>query len=107
MPREERNTAIFTAYEDCEPRDSAAGEKSLLRAVLMNAMADLRKSGQAARRASEFFLSPDEEYIFSFRAICSFLNVDPQRVLMVAGLVKGQEEGRSAEAGDQVCGVPR
>jgi hypothetical protein len=31
-------------------------------------------------------MSEEEDYVFSFRAICSYLNVDANRVLMINGL---------------------
>jgi len=86
MRENEKNTAIYIAYEDVVPFDPAAPEKNLLRAVLLSAMLDLKKPGDAGRRASEYFLSPEEDYIFSFTAICNFLNVDPEKILTVTGL---------------------
>ena len=90
MAKEDRNTAIYIAYDDHEPTDAALAEKNLLRALLVTAMADLRKSGEVARRAHEYFLNPDESYIFSFISVCNHLNVDPHRVLMVTGLEKSK-----------------
>lgn len=78
--------AIFTANEDYEPYDPAWPEKSLLRAILVTAMNDVKKSGDVKRQATEFFLSPEEDYIFSFRAICDYLNVDADRILVITGL---------------------
>jgi len=87
MSKEEgRTTTIYTAYEEYLPHDPAAPEKNLLRAILLSAMLDLRKPGDASRRAAEYFLSPEDDYIFSFNAVCDYLNIDPDRILMVTGL---------------------
>jgi len=85
-PRE--NTAIYVAYEDCEPHDPSLPEKNLLRAILLTAMSDLKKKGDPYRKALEYFLSPDEEYLFSFRSVCTLLDVDPKLILLVTGLKK-------------------
>lgn len=90
MRNEDKDIALFTAYEDAEPFDPAGPEKNLLLAVLTSALSDLKQDGQPARRATEFFLSSDEDYIFSFRGICSYLDIDPGKVLMIAGLPKSQ-----------------
>ena len=86
MQKGQKNTAIYIAYEDCEPVDSALPERNLLRALLFGAMSDLKKNGDVNRKATEFFLSPDEEYIFSFRSICNHLDLDPKLVLVLVGL---------------------
>jgi hypothetical protein len=86
MVKERGDTAIYVAYDDCEPEDSARPEKNLLLAVLCNAMSDLNRTGPAGRKAREYFLNADEEYVFSFRSVCSYLNIDPRQVLIVTGL---------------------
>jgi len=86
MRENEKNTAIYIAYEEAVPFDPAVPEKNLLRAVLLSAMLDLKKSGDAGRRAIEYFLSPDQDYLFSFSSICNFLNVDTDKILSVTGL---------------------
>ncbi len=86
MGKQEKDTAIYVAFDDNEPLDPSVPEKNLLRAILVTAMADLKKSGEVARRAREYFLSADEAYIFSFRSVCDFLNVDARKVLVVTGL---------------------
>lgn len=97
MPRDQKNTAIYIAYEDCEPLDLALPEKNLLKAILLTAMADMRKSGLVSRRAMEYFLSPDDDYLFSFRSVCGFLEIDPSKILRVLGLKNGP--GLSTESG--------
>lgn len=84
--RHEGDIALGVAYEDYLPYDPAWAEKGLLIAVLVNALADFKKEGASGKTARTFFLSDEEDYIFSFRSICSFLEVDPQRVLVVIGL---------------------
>ena len=94
MSKEEKNTAIYVAYDEYEPFEGTLPERSLLSAILTTAMADLKKPGEHSRKAQEYFLSPDDEYIFSFLSVCNFLNIDPLRVLKVTGLVKIQEEAQ-------------
>ncbi len=91
MPRDDKNTAIHTAYDDREPHDASAPEKGLLKAVLLSALSDLNRPGELGRRANEYLLSNDEKYIFSFRSICEHLSIDPRRILRVAGLLQGQD----------------
>lgn len=87
MERKERETNIYIAYEDHVPYDYAEPEKNLLRAILTGAMNDLKKGGEERRHAIEYLLSEDEEYIFSFNSVCSYLNIDPDRVLLATGLI--------------------
>ncbi len=89
MRENDKNTAIYVAYEEAVPFDPAVPEKNLLRAVLLSAMLDLKKPGDAGRRATEYFLSPDEDYLFSFASVCNFLNVDTDKILTVTGLKEG------------------
>lgn len=86
MSLDEQNGPVLIGFDGEEPFDVVVPEKNLLRAVLMSALNDLKQDGELGRKATEFFLSRDEEYIFSFRAICDFLSVDPKRILRVAGL---------------------
>jgi hypothetical protein len=93
MSKNAKDTTIYIAYEDFIQFDSARPEKNLLRAILMNAMSDLRKPGELSRKAREYFLSGEEEYIFSFTSVCTCLDIDPKRILMVTGL-RGEAEAR-------------
>lgn len=86
---EEKDSTIFTAYEDWEELDPVRPEKNLLFAVLMSAMNDLRRDGETRRKATEFFLNNDESYLFSFRTICDYLSLDPGHVLYIAGFRNG------------------
>lgn len=105
MAKEEKNTAIFVAYEEEGEPDSAVPEKNLLRAVLLNAMNDLRKDGASAHKAMEYFLNPEEEYIFSFRSVCNHLNIDFKRVLKAAGVYQRKAETR--ETAEEAAAEPR
>ncbi|WKZ56649.1 MAG: hypothetical protein QY326_07935 [Bdellovibrionota bacterium] len=87
MSVEEKETSIYTAFDEYVPYDPASPEKNLLRAVLLAAVSDLRKNGEARRQALNYFLSKEEDYIFSFNAICDFLNVDPKKILTVTGVL--------------------
>jgi hypothetical protein len=86
MEKEKKETTVFVAYDGEQPFDPAAPEKNLLVAILTNAMNDAKRSGDDRQRAVEYLLSPDEEYIFSFRSICNLLDIDPSVVLQVIGL---------------------
>lgn len=91
MARDKRNTAIFTAYDEWDAENIPIPEKSLLRAVLQNAISDMNREGEFSRRARDFFLNKEEDYIFSFQAICSYLDINPERVLVVVGLTEDQK----------------
>lgn len=86
MAKQGNETTIYIAFEEYVHFDPARPEKELLRAILVNALSDLKKPGELSRRAREYFLSPEEDYLFSFQSVCNFLNVDPKRILRVAGL---------------------
>ncbi|HMP27688.1 MAG TPA: hypothetical protein PKD37_06885 [Oligoflexia bacterium] len=86
MKLEEKNTAIFSVFEDFVPHDPAAPERELLRALLMSAIYDLKKKGRISKMATQFFLNPEEDHIFSFQSICNMLEIDPKRILIVVGL---------------------
>lgn len=81
-----KETVIYIAHEEDLPYDPSRPEKELLRAVLQNALLDVNKPGEIGRKAKEYFLNPDEDYIFSFRSVCAFLNLNPRRILIAAGL---------------------
>ena len=87
---------LIVELED-EAYDFAQPERALLAAILVNACYDLRKKGAKHRKAKEFFLNADHDYIFSFKSICSFLNIDPSFVLKHVGLnlQETQSAGRS------------
>jgi hypothetical protein len=86
MGQEYRNTAIYTAFDDFEHPDLSAPERNLLRAVLMNAIADINRSGDHSRKAREYFLSKEDDYLFSFQSVCSYLNINPHHILILVGL---------------------
>lgn len=71
------DTALYTAYDDFVQRDNAEAEHNLMRAILRGAMEDLHQRGDYARHARLFFLSNEDEYLFSFRSICSHLGLCP------------------------------
>lgn len=97
MVKDEKNTAIYIAYDEIEAYDTALPEKNLLRAILLTAMSDLRKPGEPSRKATEYFLNADEEYIFSFNSVCNLLDIDPERILMVTGLRKSSDPFRELD----------
>jgi hypothetical protein len=87
MSKSDRDTAIFTAFDDFEHGVSDA-EASLFRAILTTALTDLKKDGLEGRKAREYFLSDEEDYLFSFQSICGYLDLDPEQVLQSLGLEK-------------------
>jgi hypothetical protein len=97
MAQDKKNTAIYVAYDEHEAVDPAMPERNLLRAILTTAMSDLKKPGEPSRKAVEYFLSPDDEYIFSFVSVCNFLEIDPKRVLKVTGLLDGAKRTDAAK----------
>jgi hypothetical protein len=88
MGREGKNTAIYVGFEDYEQVELATPEKNLLRAILLNAVADINRPGEFSRRARDYFLSKEDDYIFSFQSVCGFLNVNPHHILILVGLEK-------------------
>ena len=92
MSENKKETVVEVAFEDWEGFDPASPEKGLLKAILLTAINDLKKTGSERKEAEEFLLSTDESYIFSFRTICDFLNVDPNKILMVSGLTPNSPE---------------
>lgn len=88
MGREGKNTAIYIGFEDYEQAELATPEKNLLRAILLNAVADINRPGEFSRRARDYFLSKEDDYIFSFQSVCGFLNINPHHILILVGLEK-------------------
>jgi hypothetical protein len=91
MGRENRHTAIYVAYDDADQLELATPERNLLRAVLLNAVADMGRPGDCSRRARDYFLSKEDDYLFSFQSVCSYLNVNPRHILTIVGLNGGKE----------------
>lgn len=98
MSKEPKNAAIFEAYEDSQAWDPSTPEKNLLRAMLITAMADLRKKGKVGRLARQYFLNGNDQYLFSFRSVCAFLDLDPEQILRKVGLLS-QDSGNSNFSG--------
>ena len=86
MASDKKNTAIFTAFDDFEQPELATPEKNLLRAVLLNAIADMNREGEFSRKARDYFISGEDDYVFSFQSVCSFLNVNPHHILILVGI---------------------
>jgi hypothetical protein len=106
MSNESKNTAIYTAFDDLEQPEIITPERNLLRAVLLNAVADLRRPGDFHRKATEYFLSREEDYVFSFHSVCGYLNIDPRQILVLVGLENGRpEERRTRDSAGEGGGV--
>jgi len=88
MGREGKNTAIYIGFDDYEQAELATPEKNLLRAILLNAVADINRPGDFSRRARDYFMSKEDDYIFSFQSVCGFLNINPHHILILVGLEK-------------------
>jgi hypothetical protein len=86
MAKDRANTAIYVAFEDHQGIDPAEPERNLLRAIMLTALSDLRKEGESRKKAIEYFLNPEDEYLFSFQSVCTLLDIDPKQILVVAGL---------------------
>jgi hypothetical protein len=84
--REGKNTAIYVGFDDFEQPELATPERNLLRAILLNAIADVHRPGEFSRRAKDYLLSKEDDYIFSFQSVCSFLNINPHHILVITGL---------------------
>jgi len=87
MTKGERNTAIHVAYDEHENALSTA-EQELLLAILLSAIEDLKSEGRPGRKAREFFLSKEEDYLFSFRSICDYLHLSSDAMLKAIGLTE-------------------
>lgn len=98
MTRDKRNTAIYTAFDDADANELPTPERSLLRAILLNAIADVNRNDEHSRKARDYFLSKEDDYIFSFQAVCSYLNIDPRNILILVGL---QENPRKKTSNTQ------
>lgn len=101
-----KDTAIYVAYDDHEPLDTAFAEKNLLYAILNAALTDVRRPGTDSAKAIQYLLSPDEEYLFSFRSICNLLGLDPKRVLIATGLEERFRRGIGAIESDRPTTTP-
>ena len=111
MGREGKNTAIYIGFDDYEQAELATPEKNLLRAILLNAVADINRPGDFSRRARDYFMSKEDDYIFSFQSVCGFLNINPHHILILVGLEKsdrfplGKIEDLEGFGGDEEIAV--
>ena len=90
------DTAIFVAYDEETPRDTAEAERNLMRAILQTAMDDVRKSGDLYRDARNYLLSNADFYVFSFRSICAHLNLCPTTIRRQCGLIADDRDRLAA-----------
>ncbi len=89
-------TAIFTAFDDHSSFDGSEPEKNLMRAILRTAMEDISKGGTAHRDARNYFLSREDNYLFSFASVCNHLNLCQRTILTLCGLL--EEEKKKEES---------
>lgn len=102
MANEKRNTAIFTAYDDLEQPELATPERNLLRAVLLNAISDMNRDGEFSRKARDYFMSKEDDYLFSFQSVCGFLNINPHHILILVGLEKSDRFPLPAKSAEEL-----
>lgn len=67
-------------------------ENELMRAIILRVIEDLKKGGELKDDAMEFLYDEDEEYVFSFKAICGHLGFDPGKTR--DAILDAIEEGR-------------
>lgn len=67
---------IDTAYLDINGFDSL---KELMRAMILRTVEDYNSGGELAEEAIAYMDDEEDDYIFSFRAICRHLNLDPDK----------------------------
>ncbi len=51
----------------------------LMRAIVLRAVEDYKAGGELREESVAYMTDPDEEYIFSFRFICKYLDIDPEK----------------------------
>ncbi len=56
------------------------GDRGLLAATLLQAIADRRRSGSYRAREAEEWIASDAGGVFTFRWTCEYLGLDPGRV---------------------------
>jgi len=56
--------------------------KELMRAIILRTIDDFNSVGEQRLEAIAYMDSDEEEYLFSFRAICRHLNIDPEKTKM-------------------------
>lgn len=86
MARDREDCAIYEAYEDFEPLLLQLPERKLLTAIILRAVHDYHLTGPSRDQALDYLLSDEDDYIFSFRSVCSYLEVDADEVLRWAGV---------------------
>lgn len=51
----------------------------LMRAIILRTVEDYNAGGEFYEEAIAYMSDPEEEYVFSFRAICNHLGMDPDK----------------------------
>lgn len=51
----------------------------LMRAIILRTIEDFNSGGEFHQEAIEYLFDEEEDYIFSFRAICRHLGFDPEK----------------------------
>lgn len=80
------DSVAFVAFEDHKNPDVSEPEKNLMRAILRSAMDDMQKDNAEMRKAKNYFLEDSEDYLYSFRSICTQLELCEQTILDLVGI---------------------
>ena len=75
--RMSRSDAFPQVDMSYDPGKSYNPISELMRAIVLRAVEDLNYTGEIHEAARAFFDDDEEDYIFSFRAICRTLGLDP------------------------------
>ena len=51
----------------------------LMRAIILRTIEDLNSSGEFYQEALDYLMDDDDDYIFSFKAICKHIGFDPAK----------------------------
>ena len=51
----------------------------LMRAIILRTIEDYRSGGEFKEEALQYLFDEEEDYVFSFRAICRHLGFDPKK----------------------------
>ncbi len=51
----------------------------LMRAIILRTIEDLNSTGELYQEALDYLMNDEEEYIFSFKAICKHIGFDPEK----------------------------
>ncbi len=97
------DSAVFTAYEDHKGVDGAESEKNLMRAILHQAMEDIKKGGDKSRDAGRYFIDARDDYLYSFVSICRHLELCAKTIRTVVGIIPLRAPEPESKDEDQIA----